>query len=255
MLVVPLIINAWPVRLKGEEKEIYEAYFKSKLSKKQFKILISKARRKEVDISNTQLIQQGNQFDELIFLYQIPESKIVRIYFHDRAVHQSEEGDFLGMLETTFFMKKERVKKIEVENNKKKKKDALYKYNRMQSYVDDKQRWDISVKIETNGAETTDPVVYYRWERADLVNILYNKEYGKRILNALYSMWLEKTIHMLTATFKRVEDIYQKKETKTFDLRQNDRELQDGLRGSDSLQSEGNGLRQLSGIPVHSNPF
>ena len=102
VLVIPLIINAWPTILKGEEKEIYEQYFKGKLTKKQFKFLISKARRKEVEV-NTQLVQQGNLFDELLFMYSIPQSKKVCIYYNNVKTIESNEGDYVGMLEATFF--------------------------------------------------------------------------------------------------------------------------------------------------------
>lgn len=108
-LVVPLIKDAWPITLKGEEKEMFERFFKGKLTKKQFRFLISKAKRKEIEV-NTQLIQQGNIFDELLFMYDIPKSKKVCIYYNKVKTIESKEGDYVGMLEATFFLRKERSK-------------------------------------------------------------------------------------------------------------------------------------------------
>jgi len=68
VLVIPLIIKAWPVTLKGEHRVMYDRFFKEKLSKKHFKMLISKAKRKVIDLQDTLLLQQGNPYDELLFM-------------------------------------------------------------------------------------------------------------------------------------------------------------------------------------------
>lgn len=195
-LVIPLIIKEWPIIFKGETREVYEKYFKSRLSKKQFRLLISKARRKEIDITDTQLIQQGNTFDELFFVFRIPKSKSVSITFNQQTVHTSEEGDFIGMLEATLFLRKERLKKIHIEQKANQKDEEQLHY--MKSNLDEKLRWDISARIEQGaGNNDKEPLIYYKWEREDLINILYDKEHGRAILNALYSIWLEKTIKII----------------------------------------------------------
>jgi len=50
-------------------------------------------------------------------------------------------------------------------------------------------RWGISAKIE--GKENDEAkIVYYKWEKEDLVKIFSNKHLGRKIMNALYSIWL-----------------------------------------------------------------
>ena len=217
ILVVPLIIKAWPAKLRGDHKVIYEKYFKNKLGKKQFLLLISKARRKEIDIVDTQLAQQGNMFDELLFMFKIPKSKSVKILYNNIPVHTSEEGDFIGMLETVFFLRKERLKKLANEN--KGKESDRVDLDKLKTYLEEKLRWDISVKIDSGIGDDNDNLVYYRWEREDLIQILYHKEFGRSILNALYSIWLERTIHVINTTQDKMQHEYHNKLTEKFDFR------------------------------------
>jgi len=50
-------------------------------------------------------------------------------------------------------------------------------------------RWGISVRIDGK-EDDDDTIIYYKWEKEDLRNILMNKKFGKKIINALYSIWL-----------------------------------------------------------------
>ena len=48
---------------------------------------------------------------------------------------------------------------------------------------------------------------------------MYNKEHGRRILNALYSIWLSRTVNMLNSTYEKVETILKKNTARNYDLR------------------------------------
>lgn len=199
-LVIPLIVNAWPVRLRGEEKDIYTKYFKNNLSKKNFKFLLGKAKRKEVQIGATQVIQQGNPFDELLFIYKIPQSKCVQIYYKDVPTVASLPGDFIGMIEAKMHLTKARSKKFQEKEDKKDQKTI----SRMKTLSQEKLIWDISVKINNTNITDNRSVVYYRWELEDLNNILNNEEHGNTILNALYSKWLNRTISLIHEAQDRI---------------------------------------------------
>lgn len=256
ILVVPLIIKAWPAKLRGDHKVIYDTYFKNKLGKKQFLLLISKARRKEIDIVDTQLAQQGNMFDELLFMFKIPKSKSVKILYNDIPVHTSEQGDFIGMLETVFFLRKERLKKLAKEN-KGREADKI-ELEKMKLYLEEKLRWDISVKIDAGIGNDDDNLIYYRWEREDLIQILYHKEYGRSILNALYSIWLERTIHVINTSQNIMQDQYHNKLTQKFDFRKRSQKtIPRTLSGLYHVEdsNEAAGLPNMAQPPIRSKPY
>ena len=55
-LGIPLLLAKIPPKLSVEERFMYDTMFAGKLSKKAFKLFISKARRKRADMGETQLI-------------------------------------------------------------------------------------------------------------------------------------------------------------------------------------------------------
>lgn len=54
-------------------------------------------------------------------------------------------------------------------------------------------RWGVSVRVEGK-EDDQEAIVYYKWEKEDLRNIFMDKKHGKRIMNALYSVWLPQII-------------------------------------------------------------
>lgn len=256
MLVIPLIIKAWPVTLKGEQREIYERFFKTKLTKRQFKKLMEKGRRKEIDVFDTQLIQQGNPYDELLFVFRIPRTLVITIYYDETPLDTVEEGDFIGMLETTFFLRKERLKKVEKED--KDKNASGNKLHRTKTMLNDKLRWDISVKVDEGASSPTyEELVYYRWEKEDLVKILYDKEHGNQILNGLYSRWLERTIHIINYAQNVMAYEHGKKLGSSFKMSEHPLQLSKKL--SKLYQIDENskeaGLAYPKGSPIKKTPF
>lgn len=102
---IPLIKDMIPIWLKGEMKKIYEKMFKKKLSKKEFAYLMSFAKQKHVSMVNSNIITQGNPYEELLMLWNIPKGKTVTLRKKDKPIIDLQETNFVGMLETTFFMK------------------------------------------------------------------------------------------------------------------------------------------------------
>jgi hypothetical protein len=258
VLVIPLIIKAWPVTLKGEQRELYDRFFKSKLTKKQFKKLMDKGKRKEIDVFDTQLIQQGNPYDELLFIFRIPRTLVITIYYDDYPLDTIEEGDFVGMLETTFFLRKERLKKVAKEDKDKNENGNGNQLLRMKTSVKDKLRWDISVKVDEGAASpTNEELVYYRWEREDLVKILYDKEHGNQILNGLYSIWLERTIHIINYAQDKMAQEHGNKLGQSFKLKDHPMKMNRKLSKLYQLDEKSIELElpYPKGSPIKKTPF
>lgn len=66
--------------------------------------------------------------------------------------------------------------------------------------------WGISVWIDGK-EDDEDSIIYYKWEKEDLKNILMNPKFGKRIMNALYSIWLPQIIFYHQSSQKMASEL------------------------------------------------
>ena len=127
---------------------------------------------------NQKVIIENNPFEELILLDYIPPNKHLFMMTKEIKFMELAWGQWIGSLETIDFMKAYRIWGKNAEE--------LQKMNKS-------NWWGISVKIEGQ-EDDEETVTYYKWEKEDLWNIIMDKKHGKRIMNALYSVWLPQII-------------------------------------------------------------
>lgn len=91
-------------------KTLYEKHFKNRLSKKAFRELMKYAKLKRTDLQEVTLIDEANPYDELMFIYKIHPSRLLKLKHKSQEVHISQPGDFIGMIEAVSYLKNERYK-------------------------------------------------------------------------------------------------------------------------------------------------
>ena len=170
---IPLIKEQKPIKLPKDHRKIYYDYFSRKMSKAHFKYFWSFAKKKTIDRIDTQLIKEGNPFEELLFIHEIPEDKSVILRKGPRKLLNMIEGSWVGMIEATFFIRSTRTKD----------------YKRKEY-----ERWAVSCTIEGEDLDEETHVVFFKWEKDDLIEIMKNPKFGMDIINALYSLWLPSTV-------------------------------------------------------------
>ena len=167
-----------PIKLTHEQVLIYKQIFKNILKKSEFKFLMSFAKEKHVVMVNSNIIIENNPFEELILIDYIPQDKHLYMMTKDIKFMELVKGQWIGSLETIDFMKAYWIGGWNAEE--------MQKMNKS-------NRWGVSVWVE--GQENDEEAItYYKWEKEDLWNIFMDKKHGKKIMNALYSVWLPQII-------------------------------------------------------------
>ena len=88
-------------------KPVYEEVFKGVLSRAEFKFLFSYAKLKTITTSDTQFVHQGNPFEELILIDEVPRTKQVVIKKDGHNCIEMCQYGWVGMMEAVLFMKNE----------------------------------------------------------------------------------------------------------------------------------------------------
>jgi len=115
----------------------------------------------------------------------------------------------------------------------------------------------MSVKVNEGTPGHLEDLVYYRWEKDDLVSILHDNEYGNRILNALYSMWLERTINIITFAQDAMTKEFGGQLKKSFDPKKSSFKLNKKLTILHQQDESSNApdLPHLAGLTTNAKPF
>ena len=104
---IPLIKDKMRVKLLDVTKPVYEEVFSNVLSRAEFKFLFSYAKLKTITTSDTQFVHQGNPFEELILIDEVPRTKQVVIKKDGHNCIEMCQYGWVGMMEAVLFMKNE----------------------------------------------------------------------------------------------------------------------------------------------------